>query len=111
MSEQMISRHAGAQLRLRAPDNNAAVLCFTSGTTAAPKAAVLSHTAFHVQSMNKLLEIGYCAEDVIYHVAPLCHIGVSCSPAQCTAGPLNSFAMLSTMHPAPLWCEFNWRLR
>lgn len=67
--------HLGAELKLRAPPNGAAMLCFTSGTTAAPKAAVLSHTAFHVQSMSKLLNIGYCSEDVYYHAAPLCHIG------------------------------------
>lgn len=40
------------------------------------QAAVLSHTAFHVQSLSKLLMAGYCADDVFYHVAPLCHIGV-----------------------------------
>lgn len=67
--------HPGTELKLRAPQNGAAMLCFTSGTTAAPKAAVLSHTAFHVQSMSKLLNIGYCSEDVYYHAAPLCHIG------------------------------------
>ena len=70
-----VEGHLDAQLRLRAPQNGAAVLCFTSGTTAAPKAAVLAHTAFHVQSLSKLLNIGYCRDDVYYHAAPLCHIG------------------------------------
>lgn len=74
-AEQLISLHAGVPLTLKAPPNGAAVLCFTSGTTAAPKAAVLPHLAFHVQSLIKLLAIGYCAEEVHYHAAPLCHIG------------------------------------
>lgn len=37
---------------------------------------MLSHTAFHVQSLNKLLAVGYCADDVHYHAAPLCHVGM-----------------------------------
>ena len=42
--------------------------------------AVLSHAAFHVQSLNKLLAVGYCADDVHYHAAPLCHVGMLLVP-------------------------------
>lgn len=71
----ILSKLGRQNLTLRAPRNGGAVLCFTSGTTAAPKAAVLSHAALHVQSMSKLLNLGYCMDDVYYHAAPLCHIG------------------------------------
>lgn len=36
-AQQLISLHSGAPLALRAVDSGAAVLCFTSGTSAAPK--------------------------------------------------------------------------
>ena len=39
-AQQLISLHSGAPLALRAVDSGAAVLCFTSGTSAAPKVAL-----------------------------------------------------------------------
>ncbi|CAI9090795.1 OLC1v1025647C1 [Oldenlandia corymbosa var. corymbosa] len=54
---------------------NAALLCFTSGTSGKPKAAVISHSALVVQSLAKLALAGYSEDDVYLHTAPLCHIG------------------------------------
>lgn len=53
----------------------AALICFTSGTTGASKAAVLSHVSILHQSMAKLAVVQYSADDVYLHVAPLFHIG------------------------------------
>ena len=41
-AQQLISLHSGAPLTLRAVDSGAAVLCFTSGTSAAPKVGLQS---------------------------------------------------------------------
>ena len=45
-AQQLVSLHSGAPLALRAVDSGAAVLCFTSGTTAAPKVGVLQFCHF-----------------------------------------------------------------
>lgn len=60
-----------------------AFICFTSGTSAKPKGVAITHTALHVQSLAKLAALGYCAEDIYLHTAPLFHVGaVSCLLAQ-----------------------------
>jgi acyl-CoA synthetase (AMP-forming)/AMP-acid ligase II len=46
-AEQLISLHNGAPLTLRAHDSGAAVLCFTSGTTAAPKVVLQCRKSWH----------------------------------------------------------------
>eukprot|EP00850_Spirogloea_muscicola_P016501 SM000134S26944 [mRNA] locus=s134:194785:198483:+ [translate_table: standard] len=66
---------AGSKLVLRIAPNGTALICFTSGTTGAPKGAALSHTALVVQSMAKLVAIGYTSKDMYLHITPLCHIG------------------------------------
>lgn len=48
-SESLISGRLGCELTLCTPPDGAAVICFTSGTTAAAKGVVLSHAAFHAQ--------------------------------------------------------------
>jgi o-succinylbenzoate---CoA ligase len=52
-----------------------ALICFTSGTTAAAKGVKISHLALHVQSLAKLAVVGYNHKDIYLHVAPLFHIG------------------------------------
>ena len=81
------------QLQLRAPPDGAALVCFTSGTTSAPKGAVLTHAALAHQSMAKLAVVGYCAADAYLHAAPLCHIGgLSSALAALLAGARHVFA-------------------
>ncbi|XP_015166642.1 2-succinylbenzoate--CoA ligase, chloroplastic/peroxisomal isoform X3 [Solanum tuberosum] len=53
----------------------AAIICFTSGTTGRPKGVTLSHSALVVQSLAKIAIVGYGEDDVYLHTAPLCHIG------------------------------------
>ncbi|GAB4829431.1 hypothetical protein Ancab_019102 [Ancistrocladus abbreviatus] len=66
---------------------DAAIICFTSGTTGKPKGVTISHTALIVQSLAKLAIVGYNEDDVYLHIAPLCHIGgISSAMAMLMAG-------------------------
>ncbi|THG00660.1 hypothetical protein TEA_010160 [Camellia sinensis var. sinensis] len=59
---------------LWAPEN-AAIICFTSGTTGRPKGVTIRHSALIVQSLAKIAIVNYGEDDVYLHTAPLCHIG------------------------------------
>ena len=74
-SEYLIQQCLGAQLQLKQSPDGAAIICFTSGTTGQPKAALVSHTALHCQAMAKLMVVGYSSHDIYLHAAPLFHIG------------------------------------
>lgn len=73
--EKMIRQHRGTPYRLSLPQNGAAVICFTSGSTGRSKGAVLSHIAFHCQALAKVVEVGYDRSDTYLHCAPLYHVG------------------------------------
>ena len=68
-------RYMGVPLTIDHASSDAAIVCFTSGTTGAPKAATVTHSALHFQALQKNAVIGYSAEDVYLHAAPLFHIG------------------------------------
>jgi len=72
LKQRALSAPALQQLQ---PPDGAALICFTSGTTSAPKGAVLTHAALMHQSRAKLATVGCCQQDVYLHVAPLFHIG------------------------------------
>ncbi|GMP71678.1 hypothetical protein CsSME_00029994 [Camellia sinensis var. sinensis] len=59
---------------LWAPED-AAIICFTSGTTGRPKGVTIRHSALIVQSLAKIAIVNYGEDDVYLHTAPLCHIG------------------------------------
>ncbi len=79
-------------LQLLTSPCSTAMLVFTSGTTSAPKAVMLSHTAFHTQSLVKLALVRYGPTDTYLHLAPLFHIGgLSSAHAALMAGCTHVF--------------------
>ena len=91
-SEQLINHHVGASVKLEHSPNGAALICFSSGTTGQPKGVLLSHEALHWQAMAKIRVVGYNANDVYLHAAPLFHIGgLSSAVAVLMAGGTHLF--------------------
>ena len=91
-AEAMISQHMNAPLQLQHAPEDAALICFTSGTTGQPKAALISHTALDHQSAAKIQVVGYHAQDRYLHAAPLFHIGgLSSAMAVMKAGGTHIF--------------------
>ena len=74
-TELLIAQEKGALYSPVSAPLGAAVVCFTSGSTGTPKGTLLSHTAFHVQAVAKILFAGYSNTDIYLHCAPLFHIG------------------------------------
>lgn len=92
-AEAAIADYMGAPLLLLQPADGAAAICFTSGTTGKPKAALHSHTAFHCQALAKLMVVGYNSNDVHLHCPPMFHIGgLSSALAVLMAGGTSIFA-------------------
>ena len=95
------SRLAAATAAASSPPGSISpdALCvFTSGTTAAPKPARLSHAAVWAQSRAKLGVVGYSPDDVYLHLAPLFHIGgLSSAHAALAAGARH--ALLARFSP------------
>jgi acyl-CoA synthetase (AMP-forming)/AMP-acid ligase II len=56
-------------------EHDAALLCYTSGTTGRPKGAVLSHANLVAATLSWLHEMGAGADDVWLSGQPLFHIG------------------------------------
>ncbi|MDE2362425.1 MAG: AMP-binding protein [Hyphomicrobiales bacterium] len=56
-----------------ANDEDHAQFCYTSGTTAAPKAAVMSHRAYVAEYMACAIELEFSARDVALAALPLYH--------------------------------------
>ncbi|KAK9809963.1 hypothetical protein WJX72_002701 [[Myrmecia] bisecta] len=73
--EQLLPEHRGCPFTYELAPASAALVCFTSGTTGAPKGVLLSHQAFHFQAAAKVAAVGYTSSDIFLHAAPLFHIG------------------------------------
>ncbi len=54
-------------------DSDPAQLCYTSGTTAAPKAAVMSHRAYVTEYLACAIEMEFSSNDVALAALPLYH--------------------------------------
>jgi fatty-acyl-CoA synthase len=69
-------------------ENDAAGMCYTSGTTGHPKGAVYSHRAIFLHSMaSSMVDVlGVSERDVILHIVPMFHANAWCVPF---AGVLN----------------------
>ena len=82
-------------------ENDAAGMCYTSGTTGHPKGVVYSHRAIFLHSMAIAMvdTLGISERDVILHVVPMFHANAWCVPfAGVMAGATQIFA---GPHPQP----------
>jgi fatty-acyl-CoA synthase len=82
-------------------ENDAAGMCYTSGTTGHPKGVVYSHRAIFLHSMAIAMvdTLGISERDVILHVVPMFHANAWCVPfAAVMAGATQIFA---GPHPQP----------
>src|SRR5262249_49777185 len=63
-------------------ENDAAGMCYTSGTTGHPKGVVYSHRAIFLHSMAAAMTdtLGISERDVILHVVPMFHANAWCVP-------------------------------
>ncbi len=68
--ETLRARHATA-LRAFAPDDGL-FLCYTSGTTGLPKAALLTHHGVRAAGLSKQISDGITCHDRVLSLAPLC---------------------------------------
>lgn len=111
-AEALIAKYQEAGSLQREPvaaASGAALICFTSGTSAAAKGVVITHNALHAQSLAKLAVVGYSEEDVFLHAAPLFHIGgISSALAVLMAGSRHVF--LDKYSPAVLFSAL-WQYR
>ncbi|MBI2466348.1 MAG: long-chain fatty acid--CoA ligase [Candidatus Rokubacteria bacterium] len=76
-------------------ENDAAGMCYTSGTTGHPKGVVYSHRAIFLHSMAVAMAdtLGISERDVILHVVPMFHANAWCVPfAGVMAGATQIFA-------------------
>ncbi|MBI4011186.1 MAG: long-chain fatty acid--CoA ligase [Candidatus Rokubacteria bacterium] len=66
----------------RLDENDAAGMCYTSGTTGHPKGVVYSHRAIFLHSMAVAMTdaLGISERDVILHVVPMFHVNAWCVP-------------------------------
>jgi fatty-acyl-CoA synthase len=74
--EALLDATSGAFQPLEIDENEAAGLCYTSGTTGRPKGVVYSHRALVLHSFACALQdmMGLCQSDVVLPVVPMFHV-------------------------------------
>jgi fatty-acyl-CoA synthase len=84
--EQLIEAERAEFTPGRIDEEQAAGLCYTSGTTARPKGVLYSHRAIVLHSLVSALpdSIGFSASDVIMPVVPMFHVNAWGLPFSCT---------------------------
>jgi fatty-acyl-CoA synthase len=67
-------------------ENEAAAMCYTSGTTGNPKGVLYSHRALFLQSMAQAMADGFglCDRDTVLAIVPMFHANAWCMPFSCT---------------------------
>jgi len=78
-------------------ENEAAAMCYTSGTTGNPKGVLYSHRALFLQSMAHAMADGFglCDRDTVLAIVPMFHANAWCMPFACT------MVGATQVHPGP----------
>ena len=73
--EALLADASPAEFETIADENQAAAMCYTSGTTGHPKGVVYSHRSTVLHSMGSLVAdaAGVCERDTIMPVVPMFH--------------------------------------
>jgi len=66
------------------PENTAAAMCYTSGTTGRPKGVLYSHRAIALHALTVIGSLGMYADDTCLPVVPMFHANAWCFPFSCT---------------------------
>lgn len=72
--EQIIRQSDPGEPSTQVSAEDVAVLCYTSGTTAVPKGAMLTHRSIGASGVNMNLGISLTPDDIVYYPAPLFHV-------------------------------------
>jgi fatty-acyl-CoA synthase len=84
--EQFLAKVSEAEFRYPDLDENqAAAMCYTSGTTGRPKGVLYSHRAITLQSLalGMVDALGICEADVVVPMAPIYHVNAWNLPFAC----------------------------
>jgi len=70
----LASQPDGPPRSVAVDEHSAAELFYTSGSTGAPKGALLSHRGLYLHAIHSALTMGISGDDVILHTIPLFHV-------------------------------------
>jgi fatty-acyl-CoA synthase len=88
------------------PENTAAAMCFTSGTTGKPKGVLYSHRAIAIHALTVWGSLGFTADDVCLPVVPMYHANAWCFPFICTMAGLKQVFPGPHLDPVSLLEDF-----
>jgi fatty-acyl-CoA synthase len=84
--EDLVERGSPAYEFPELDEREAALMCYTSGTTGNPKGVLYTHRALFLQSMSHAMAdtFGLSDRDVVFPIVPMFHANCWCLPFTCT---------------------------